>query len=90
VPRALFVAACLTALEEWLDRHEEEGFEVVRLAWRERSATLGRTVTVRTEGREVEGVAEDIDPVGALLVRTVAGVERILSGDVIHLRAHPG
>jgi BirA family transcriptional regulator, biotin operon repressor / biotin---[acetyl-CoA-carboxylase] ligase len=85
-PRALFVAACLTALEEWLDRHAEEGFDPVRLAWRERSDTLGREVTVKTDGRDVVGVAEDIDAVGALLVRTSAGVERILSGDVLHLR----
>lgn len=85
-PRALFVAACLTALESWLDRHAEEGFEPVRLAWRERSATLGREVTVKTDGREIVGRAEDIDAAGALLVRTDEGIQRILSGDVIHLR----
>ncbi len=85
-PRALFVAACLTALEAWLDRHAEEGFEPVRLAWRERSATLGREVTVKTEGRDVVGRAEDVDAVGALLVRAGGRLERILSGDVLHLR----
>ncbi len=85
-PRALFVAACLTALEEWLDRHAEEGFGPIRLAWRQRSATLGRDVTVRIEGRDITGRAEDVDEVGALLVRTEQGVERILSGDVVHLR----
>ncbi len=85
-PRALFVAACLTALEDWLDRHAEEGFEPVRLAWRERSATLGREITVRTEGRDVVGRAVDVDEVGALLVQTDEKIERILSGDVVHLR----
>jgi BirA family biotin operon repressor/biotin-[acetyl-CoA-carboxylase] ligase len=86
-PRALFVAACLTALEEWLDRHAEEGFAPIRAAWRERSGTLGQEVTVKTGGRDVVGRAEDIDEAGALLVRTAAGVERILSGDVLLLRA---
>ncbi len=86
-PRALFVAACLTALESWLDRHEAEGFAPVREAWRERSETLGRDVIVRTEGRDVAGRAEDIDATGALLVRTTGGVERILSGDVVTVRA---
>ncbi len=85
-PRALFVAACLTALEDWLDRHAEEGFEPVRLAWRERSATLGRDVIVKTEGRDIQGRAEDVDETGALLVRTEQRLERILSGDVVHLR----
>jgi BirA family transcriptional regulator, biotin operon repressor / biotin---[acetyl-CoA-carboxylase] ligase len=85
-PRALFVAACLTALEDWLDRHAEEGFEPVRQAWRERSATLGRDVTVRTDGRDIVGRAEDVDELGALLIRTEQGMERVLSGDVVHLR----
>ena len=86
-PRALFAAACFTALEGWLDRHAEEGFAPVREAWRARSVTLGREVTVRVDGRELTGTAEDIDATGALLVRTAAGTERFLSGDVTLLRA---
>jgi BirA family biotin operon repressor/biotin-[acetyl-CoA-carboxylase] ligase len=85
-PRALFAAACLTALEEWLDRHAEGGFGAVRDAWRERSVTLGREVAVKADGREIVGTAEDIDEAGALLVRSRAGVERILAGDVTLLR----
>jgi BirA family biotin operon repressor/biotin-[acetyl-CoA-carboxylase] ligase len=80
------VAACLTALEEWLDRHAEEGFAPVRLAWRERSDTLGREVTVRTDAGEVVGTAEDVDASGALLVRAAGRLTRILSGDVLQLR----
>jgi BirA family biotin operon repressor/biotin-[acetyl-CoA-carboxylase] ligase len=85
-PRALFAAACFTALEGWIDRHAEEGFGVVREAWRERSATLGREVVVKGDGREIVGTAEDIDEAGALLVRTAGGLERILAGDVKLLR----
>jgi BirA family biotin operon repressor/biotin-[acetyl-CoA-carboxylase] ligase len=85
-PRALFAAACLTALESWIDRHAEEGFGVIRDAWRVRSVTLGREVTVKADGREIVGVAEDIDETGALLVRGAAGLERIHAGDVTHLR----
>jgi BirA family biotin operon repressor/biotin-[acetyl-CoA-carboxylase] ligase len=86
-PRALFAVACFTALEEWLDRHAEEGFAPIREAWRARSVTLGREVNVKADGREIVGTAEDIDEAGALLVRTRAGVERILAGDVTLLRA---
>jgi len=85
-PRALFAAACFTALEEWIDRHAEEGFGVIRDAWRARTVTLGREVVVKADGREIAGIAEDIDDAGALLVRTTAGIERILSGDVALLR----
>ncbi len=85
-PRALFLAAVLTLLEEWYDRHAEEGFEPIREAWKARSVTLGREVMVQLDGREVVGRAEALDPTGALLVRTAAGVERITSGDVALLR----
>jgi len=85
-PRALFAAACLTSLEGWIDRHAEEGFGAIRDAWRARSVTLGREVSVRVEGRDVQGVAEDLDDRGALLVRTRSGLERVDSGDVKLLR----
>ncbi|ABC82158.1 biotin--[acetyl-CoA-carboxylase] ligase [Anaeromyxobacter dehalogenans] len=81
-PRALFAAACLTALEGWLDVHEERGFAPIREAWRERSVTLGREVRVAVDGGELAGTAEDIDEAGALLVRTASGLERVLAGDV--------
>jgi BirA family biotin operon repressor/biotin-[acetyl-CoA-carboxylase] ligase len=85
-PRSLFLAACLTGLEDWYDRHAEGGFEPIRAAWRARSVTLGREVSVRTDGGDLVGRAEDIDETGALLVRTERGLERILSGDVALLR----
>lgn len=86
-PRALFAAACLTALEEWLDLHAERGFEPVLAAWRERNVTLGRRVVVRADEGEHEGVAEDLDATGALLVRLDGGaVRRFMAGDVTLLR----
>jgi BirA family biotin operon repressor/biotin-[acetyl-CoA-carboxylase] ligase len=86
VPRALFAAAVLTALEEWLDRHAADGFGPVRAAWREMSDTLGREVRVRCGAADLTGVAEDVDEAGALLVRTAGGLERVLAGDVELLR----
>jgi len=89
-PRALLAAACFTALEDWLDRHAEEGFAPIREAWRARTVTLGREVVVKADGREIAGTAEDIDETGALLVRGPAGLERILAGDVKLVRPPPG
>jgi BirA family transcriptional regulator, biotin operon repressor / biotin---[acetyl-CoA-carboxylase] ligase len=86
VPRALFAGAALTLLEEWLDRHAEGGFAAIRDEWRVLSDTLGRLVRVTADGREIEGVAEDLDETGALLVRAGASLERVRSGDVLHLR----
>jgi BirA family biotin operon repressor/biotin-[acetyl-CoA-carboxylase] ligase len=82
VPRALFAAALLSELEQWLDLHAAEGFAPIRDAWRERSVTLGREVRVDGDGGEIAGVAEDIDASGALLVRTSEGLERVVAGDV--------
>ena len=87
VPRALFAAALLALLEEWLDRHAEEGFQAVREAWRARSATLGREVRVEVDGAELTGVAEDLDETGALLVSRKGGRVRVVAGDVRLLRA---
>jgi BirA family biotin operon repressor/biotin-[acetyl-CoA-carboxylase] ligase len=46
--------------------------------WRERAQTLGRRVRIGA----IEGTAEDIDPSGALLVRTDLGIRKVLAGDV--------
>jgi BirA family biotin operon repressor/biotin-[acetyl-CoA-carboxylase] ligase len=50
-------------------------------------ATLGRRVRARTiGGAAVEGVAEDLDTSGNLLVRTETGLETVGFGEVEHLR----
>ncbi len=54
--------------------------------WRELSVTLGQRVRVELPGGVREGVAEDIDASGALIVDGVA----VSAGDVIHLRAGSG
>ena len=47
--------------------------------WRERNVTLGREVRIG----DIEGIAEDIDESGALLVRRSDGqIHRVISGDV--------
>ena len=87
VPRALFTASLLAHLERWLELHADEGFAPVREAWKRLSSTVGQRVRVRLERSELVGVAEDIDEVGALLVRVEGGrLERVLAGDVEQLR----
>lgn len=87
VHRARFAAALWGQLEGWLDRYLDEGFDAVRTRWKALSSTLGQDVLVRTDRQELRGLAEDIDPSGALLVRTEGGsLERVLAGDVEQLR----
>lgn len=77
------VCSVITALQDIADR--ERVARVLDL-WRRLSDTLGREVWVILEGDEVRGVAIDIDGDGALLIETGDGVQRVLVGDVIHLR----
>ncbi len=87
VHRALFTAALLAKLEQWLDTWTEEGFEPVRASWRAMASTLGQEVLVRADNKELRGFAEDIDSTGALLLRVGERIERVLSGDVEQVRS---
>lgn len=54
-----------------------------RDAWRARLVTIGRNVRASWQGGSVEGVADDVDDDGALLIRTADGVlARVEAGDV--------
>jgi BirA family biotin operon repressor/biotin-[acetyl-CoA-carboxylase] ligase len=87
VPRALFTAALFSHLEQRLEEHARLGFEPIRQAWQGLSSTPGQEVVVKADRAELRGVAEGIDEQGALLVRTPGGaLERVLAGDVEHLR----
>ena len=53
--------------------------------WKQQTATIGRRVRVETHHDTVEGMAEDVDSDGALLVRTDSGeLKRIIYGDCFH------
>jgi BirA family biotin operon repressor/biotin-[acetyl-CoA-carboxylase] ligase len=53
--------------------------------WKRLSETLGRTVRVETATGVVEGVAEDVDARGALVVRMPEGAVSVSTGDCVHL-----
>jgi BirA family biotin operon repressor/biotin-[acetyl-CoA-carboxylase] ligase len=68
-------------------RFRQEGFARLALEYADRSALWGRTVRVTLPEGTVEGVAEGLDPDGALRLRLPSGItERILAGDVQLLR----
>lgn len=87
VDPAPLASAIFDHLEHWLDRLERDGFAPVLDAWRTRTSTLGADVRATVDSRDVTGRAEDVDPTGALLVRTPDGkLERIVAGEVTRLR----
>ncbi len=57
--------------------------ESIRDRWRERLVTLGNDVRATWQGGSAEGIAEDVDTDGALLIRTAEGaLTRVEAGDV--------
>lgn len=82
--RVSLVQELLVQLEELYTTFLNHGFEPVRQAWKEASITLGRQVQASgPQGQTIEGLAEDIDAFGALIIRTPAGeAVPVTSGDV--------
>lgn len=54
--------------------------------WRELSDTLGREVKITTFKETTEGIALDVDDIGALIVKTNDNIEKkFLTGDCVHV-----
>ncbi len=82
VPRAPLAREILRALDAYYARLVA-GADLHR-EWRARLATLGQRVRVTTARAIVEGIAQDVDADGALIVQRADGSrERILVGDVM-------
>ncbi len=83
VDRGLLLTECLPALAARVEDLQSGRSRVVTDAWRAHAApTLGRAVRWTSAEGPCEGVAENIDNSGALLVRSGAEVVRIISGEV--------
>lgn len=59
-------------------------FPAIIREWKDFSVTLGQTVRVKgPRGDIVEGLAQDLDNDGALILETAAGRQKILAGEVL-------
>lgn len=85
VDRRELLVAVLTGFAHWLDQIESAAGQAELVdAARQESATLGCRVSVELgDGTVLEGLAEDVDERGGLLLE---GGRRIVVGDVVHLR----
>lgn len=83
VPLEAFAARVLTEFEPLWAVVQEGDRAAVLAAWSERAAFWGEPVTVRTPAGPVTGVAQRLDPDGALVLRLESGVETtIVAGDL--------
>jgi BirA family biotin operon repressor/biotin-[acetyl-CoA-carboxylase] ligase len=83
VDRGVLLAECLCAVAA---RYQQLGMgkgPAVLTAWRASAQPLMRQpVEWDQHGRPCQGIAEDVDETGALLVATATGLERIVAGEV--------
>jgi BirA family biotin operon repressor/biotin-[acetyl-CoA-carboxylase] ligase len=81
-PSGLLVAFLERFAARYRSGPDAFGPSVIR-AWRAVSATLGRDVVVeRLDGTSVRGTAIDVDPRGALVIRTDGDLVAVTSGEV--------
>lgn len=81
--RLALLRALLICLERRYDELRRGQSAPLFEAWRARLATLGQPVHIRLPEGELDGVAEDVEPSGALRVRDAQGaLHTILAGDV--------
>lgn len=71
------------AFERWRGAWTTQGFAPIAAGWSERATGLGQRCEARLPNRTLSGVAEGLDPDGALRLRLDdGGLERITAGDV--------
>ncbi len=85
--RISVLQAFLRHLEHWYEVFCKGSFNKIMKAWRGYDMLVGHTVEVSLFHSKLLGVAEEVDPCGALLVRDTTGkVHRIIAGDVVRCR----
>jgi BirA family transcriptional regulator, biotin operon repressor / biotin---[acetyl-CoA-carboxylase] ligase len=79
--RLKIIRSLLTEFER-LYRQLPEGKPIFE-AWRDRLVTLGKKVRATSGNRTIEGIGEDVDESGALMIRGADGtVTKVVAGDV--------
>lgn len=82
--RIALLQGFLKELDAWYERFIKEGPSPVVEAWKGRTNMLGRKIVVNEGNRTIEGIAEDLNRDGALLLRPEMGpLEVIVAGEVV-------
>lgn len=77
-----------TAFERWRSAWQAQGFPPIAAGWSARATGLGQPCEARLPNRTISGIAEGLDPDGALRLRLDGGaIERVTAGDVFFGRA---
>ena len=87
VSRLEIAQALLRQLDFYYHLFKKDGFKRIREEWCNLTYMLGSRVKVTCQNKKIEGLVQDIDKGGAMVVRLDNGFqEKILSGDVVLVR----
>lgn len=79
----LLLVPVLEGLQRALVDFEAHGFEPFVEAWNQRDLWQGKRVQIQEAGQIIlQGTAAGVDKTGALCIKTPAGIERVVAGDV--------
>jgi BirA family biotin operon repressor/biotin-[acetyl-CoA-carboxylase] ligase len=85
IDRVAFAATLLISLERRYDRFRASQGTAIVQEWKARSC-LGQRARIVERGRSIEGITEDIDEAGCLLVRLDDGsLLRVFEGEILPL-----
>jgi BirA family biotin operon repressor/biotin-[acetyl-CoA-carboxylase] ligase len=81
--RVQLLVSFIQAMEYWLQQYQTHGFAPIRQQWCAWNVSLGQSVRLTTANGVIEGIAESIDDIGAIIIRTADGQRlKNYSGDL--------
>lgn len=80
--RNALAGQCLFSLLSLLGSYENQGFAPWRERWQKLDANAGKKVVLQLGVRDVSGTVQGVDESGALILKTEAGVETFIGGEI--------
>jgi BirA family biotin operon repressor/biotin-[acetyl-CoA-carboxylase] ligase len=83
--RSEILGRVLTNFAKYYKMLIEGRWNEIRERWKQLSDTLGKEIMVRVAGREIRGLALNIDEDGALILKCDERIERVFSGECFYV-----
>ena len=84
IDRVEFLAEALFRLEENFNDMKEKGFKNIIKKWKKNCPQLGKEVVIFQDDYHYQGIFEELDDEGCLLLRTQDGeLKKIVAGDIL-------
>lgn len=63
-------------------QYETYGFDMLKGLWLDNAYNRGKNISVKQNGKEIQGVFNDLDADGSLILETSKGAVKVLVGDI--------